>query len=510
MTVQAHILASYLNQEVARHSRSLFSAADVLGDDAKRAGISSEALAHSSVAAWMEDRQIEFAEMHREHRYMELADTAAGLLNKAGVPVVPNSPEFRQFCRELCETTAEAYGQGMEIAEGSRSVGASPKEAIASPIMTGTTAPVGVTASITLPAKSTAAAIREFLIEWERTERPNKKHFKKVSRALRLLEWFVGESKPVSSIHKRNIKELVAAMAQLPTNYEKLAGEKSLSQVIEFGRLNGIKPLASNTAAGAMSAIRKFFGWCEDKDLIAADPSLSIKMPVRKASSHVPHEREQLKAFFNYPLFTGCKSKGQIHKPGTFEVRNWLYWVPLIAYFTGARLGEVCQLDVADIQEIDGVKFIHVREGADKRVKTKAGIRRVPIHNGLVALGFWSFCQHQKKLGHRRLFPDRPAAVNGYVSHTPSRRYSVINKKLFGPQEAKSKRCVFHSFRHTMKDAMRESDVPYELQLQLLGHDGSGAAAKYGRGYSLNKLNEAMQGIRMPYSLSHLKPWRET
>lgn len=72
------------------------------------------------------------------------------------------------------------------------------------------------------------------------------------------------------------------------------------------------------------------------------------------------------------------------------EATRWLF--PLLLH-TGARIGEMAQVELADIREVDGVPAIDIHdrqaEGHEKRsVKTKAGLRVVPIHPSLVALGF--------------------------------------------------------------------------------------------------------------------------
>jgi integrase len=57
---------------------------------------------------------------------------------------------------------------------------------------------------------------------------------------------------------------------------------------------------------------------------------------------------------------------------------------------------------------------------------------------------------------------------------------------------------VFHSFRHTVKDALRDFHVEDGLQRKLLGHAGIGEADKYGRGFALKTLDEAIQKLYYP------------
>ena len=64
---------------------------------------------------------------------------------------------------------------------------------------------------------------------------------------------------------------------------------------------------------------------------------------------------------------------------------------------------------------------------------------------------------------------------------------------------------VFHSFRHTAKDAFRDSEIPKEHYDALQGHTGTSEGDKYGRGFSLKVLKKAMDQLHYDVDLSHLK-----
>lgn len=63
------------------------------------------------------------------------------------------------------------------------------------------------------------------------------------------------------------------------------------------------------------------------------------------------------------------------------------YWVCALALWTGARLNEVCQLRVEDVQEYEGIPFLFFtpfsRSGErvpGQRFKTKSSPRPHPLH----------------------------------------------------------------------------------------------------------------------------------
>lgn len=62
---------------------------------------------------------------------------------------------------------------------------------------------------------------------------------------------------------------------------------------------------------------------------------------------------------------------------------------------TGARLNEVAQLLVEDVQEVDGVWYFDISDEGEnqKEVKNKASKRKVPVHSSLIYAGFLDFYQ---------------------------------------------------------------------------------------------------------------------
>lgn len=60
-------------------------------------------------------------------------------------------------------------------------------------------------------------------------------------------------------------------------------------------------------------------------------------------------------------------------------------WVPWLCAYTGARVGEITQLRAKDIQQEDGVWFIHITPEAGSVKNAQA--RKVPLHSHLIEQG---------------------------------------------------------------------------------------------------------------------------
>lgn len=68
--------------------------------------------------------------------------------------------------------------------------------------------------------------------------------------------------------------------------------------------------------------------------------------------------------------------------------RDAAYWIPLLGAFTGARLGELCQLRTVDVQTVEGMHVLVLTDdGESQSIKSAAGHRTVPLHSELLRLG---------------------------------------------------------------------------------------------------------------------------
>jgi integrase len=147
--------------------------------------------------------------------------------------------------------------------------------------------------------------------------------------------------------------------------------------------------------------------------------------------------------------------------------------MPLLALLTGARMGELAQLHVSDIERSKDVWFLnitdlHAETGeivAGKSLKTRSSKRIVPLHKVLVDWGFLDYVQTQETHD-ARLFPSLVRNGRGEFSDY-SRGFGRYLTKI-GLKSDKT--LTFHSFRHTFMDALRRGGIKkYEREL-LAGH----------------------------------------
>lgn len=166
----------------------------------------------------------------------------------------------------------------------------------------------------------------------------------------------------------------------------------------------------------------------------------------------------------------------------------YYFWLPLLAYFTGARLNELCQLYRADICQVDGIWAIHIDDRYEgQKLKNLTSRRIVPIHDRLLNLGFIEFVQ---SVQHERIFPELKESRDGFGT-AASKWFGRFKSKLgFGRGHD------FHSFRHTVATQFKRQQISHIVAGELLGHaQNSITYDRYGKGLEVNQLQEIINMI---------------
>lgn len=121
---------------------------------------------------------------------------------------------------------------------------------------------------------------------------------------------------------------------------------------------------------------------------------------LRRAKTRRAFEMSELNRIYKSPVFADKKlPKGQCVEAA--------YWVPLMGPFVGARIEELAQMRLADIEVINGVWVLRIcnLDAETQALKNDNSFRRVPIHTELIKLGFLGYVCELKRSGAERLFP---------------------------------------------------------------------------------------------------------
>jgi len=202
-----------------------------------------------------------------------------------------------------------------------------------------------------------------------------------------------------------------------------------------------------------------------DSGKLPQNPWHGVKVDTSDSTKRLPWRLEQLRAL--------VAVNNTRDDPG-----RWL--LPLLLY-TGCRLGEIAQLELADLKEIDGQFSIEIHdmatEGHEARsVKTAAGLRVVPMAPQVLAMGLREHVEAMRASGERFLFPKfiqsgkkRPSELAG--------RYFLDLRRDAGIAE--DRRFSAHSCRHNVRSALAAAGVNETIIDKLIGHESGQVQARY-------------------------------
>ena len=167
------------------------------------------------------------------------------------------------------------------------------------------------------------------------------------------------------------------------------------------------------------------------------------------------------------------------------EVDDQRRWAILMLSDTMARLAEVAALRKEDVHLDGSLPYINLRTTNERRLKTAQSARLVP----LIGQALWAAKRAMETEG-QFLFPVfmQNYRSGGYNSGSDS---AALNKWLKDNKLVKEGQTL-HSFRHTMRDRLRDVETPSDLADHLGGWKGKGVGESYGQGPSLELKHKYM------------------
>ena len=297
----------------------------------------------------------------------------------------------------------------------------------------------------------------------------------------------------LSEVNRETIIHYAQTLQKLPKNRRKTYGDMPIAEVLKL-EIDEKERASGRTLSEKLIRIKAFLDWCRvTKGVPQNDPTERISFQA-DSQSYAPFTQTDLTALFNKDYQSGSDAKG------------WRFWIPLIALYTGARQAEIAQLTVNDIGEEDGIPFVAITNfGEGQRVKTKAGIRKVPISSRLLGIGFLEYVASVKRQGEKSLFPDLRRVDGRADSSAISRWFNEQYLEACGVprREATGRRKVFHSFRHTAITKALSSGEGLAHCQQVFGHEKSllGETATYMSSFPLKTLVPVIESL--DFGLDH-------
>jgi integrase len=331
---------------------------------------------------------------------------------------------------------------------------------------------------------------------------------------VRLLREMLGNDTGLSEITRERVIQLRDFLRVMPVNATQRFRGKPLELAIrEAGSLNDVKRLGSKSVENYLHNIVAIFNFAVDMRWMSQNPASGRLLRdgfKAKRKNKVIFTIEELNRIFRAPLYTGCiDDENGYAKVGGRVRRRGRFWIPLLALWHGLRLNEACQLYTEDVSEIEGVLCLKIRsyldenDESEKRLKTEASERTIPVHPELLKIGFGVFVDRRRRdLENSRLFPELTPARTGYFSDKFQKWFGRFLESVLGTKP----KATFHSFRHLFRDALREANVSTERAEALGGWTSKRSAeALYGKGSSVAAMRDEIGKVAYKgLDLTHL------
>ncbi|MBP2431512.1 hypothetical protein [Bradyrhizobium elkanii] len=207
---------------------------------------------------------------------------------------------------------------------------------------------------------------------------------------------------------------------------------------------------------GDLPGIRSVFGWAVDNKKLAKNPANAIKLKAekRKRTRSKGFTDDEAKAIFNACLAYVRKPKEDARTAAAKK------WGPIIAAYTGCRIGEALQLRKEDVRRESGR---HIFDFNPTAGSIKSGLfRLVPVHQHLIDLGFLQFVETSG---------DGPLFAKGAYERVVAFVRGVVTDDRVQPN---------HGWRHRLKTIARNLGLDHRIVDAIQGHAPRTAGEDYG------------------------------
>lgn len=314
------------------------------------------------------------------------------------------------------------------------------------------------------PAPAKLLRLRDMVPDWRAKRQPKADALKCTERALRLLEAseFNKPLEELSRVHGAKFRDWLRAPEQT---------------------------FKHKTAKNYWAALVALLNIAAEYGHIERNPWTGVDFLVLDSEERGPFTTEELGTIFGSELFKAGSYRAH------YAVQPWdAYFMLLLGLWTGARVGELGQLECADVGVTNGIPMVSIHGDAEgSKVKTAGSVREVPVSEELVRLGFLAYVKTNRDAGQVKAFPSlhRGGAVPpGGVMGEWFLRY----RKELGLAEGSLN--GFHRFRHTIRSALAANNIAPETGDALTGHAASGSTGR--KVYTHIALSTVRDALRVP------------
>lgn len=296
---------------------------------------------------------------------------------------------------------------------------------------------------------------------------PNEKTIHEYTQSIGVFIEVLGDIK-IGSITRDVVSNYFQILKQLPANRSRVKEYrgKSIEEIIALGG----EPQSEVNVSKKIERISAMFKWAlEEKRVwgIDANPFTGYGQSKNNINARRPFSNTELIQLLTHPSYEKMNFRS-----------SYAFWLIPLALFTGARLGELCQLDIKDFIEVEGIACIDINDDAaveevtegnkTKKVKNNNAKRLVPIHSELIRIGLLRYVEQLKTKGEKHFFPELNRNRRDGPGHAASNWFQRYRKQV-GLIEKQA--TVFHSFRHYFITKVLDNNVAPHMLAPIVGHE---------------------------------------
>lgn len=333
---------------------------------------------------------------------------------------------------------------------------------------------------------------------------PSAKAREKYGRDIELFAVLMGDVN-IGAIDREVAGEYVKLLKRLPANMNKIAKYrgKTIEQILAMRP----EPQSELTISGKVGTLSSMFKWAlleKRKWGIDVNPFEGFALADKTEKTRRPFTDAELIQLLGHKTFTSRKFR-----------TSYGYWLIPLGLFTGARLGELCQLDLKDFVTIDGIDCIDINdieakpEAQDegrraKTLKTKNAKRLVPLHPELIKIGLLRYVAALRRRGEVHLFPELSRERRDGPAHAASNWFQKFRANV-GLTEKQV--VVYHSFRNLFITRLLDAGVSPHMVAPIVGHEAELITGQvYWNTKDATKRKPTVDAFTLPLEVSALIP----
>lgn len=207
--------------------------------------------------------------------------------------------------------------------------------------------------------------------------------------------------------------------------------------------MDGRKVLTVNKLLTQLSTV---MDWAVNNGFLERSFDKGLKIEKGADSERRPFSRDEVATIMNYA--------------NSLPATDWKRWALSLGVLTGLRIGELYQLNQADVKQVDGITVIDInKDEQGKTLKNDFSVRQVPLVDGAYGFSLKTF------LGWVESEPGKLFKAKAHYFNKP------LNEALREPLGLKAgSDQSFHSLRHSLSGLLKAAATPEVIAQSITGH----------------------------------------